>query len=147
MLTTPERKYFVLIADDSEDDSFFFERALRQSRRFTVVGSVRNGEEIIAYLTGQGQYADRQLWPMPDVLMMDLIMPRLSGTAVLEWLHTHQIPGMKTVIISGSALAQDIQRVKELGAAAFYSKSAQHEKLLEMVRNLEEFVMASPSGT
>ena len=57
-------------ADDSEEDSFFMERALRQSVRFELVGSVRNGEEAIAYLSGQGQYADRELWPLPQLLLM-----------------------------------------------------------------------------
>jgi CheY-like chemotaxis protein len=130
----------VLIADDSEEDSFFMERALRQSVRFELVGSVRNGEEAIAYLSGQGQYADRELWPLPQLLLMDLKMPRLNGFELLEWLQRQKFPGLKVVVLSGSSMVGDIQKVKSLGAGAFYAKSAQNAKLIELVRNLEEFM-------
>lgn len=143
MLAKSSQKCSVLIADDSEEDSFFMERALRQSVRFEVVGSVRNGEEAIAYLSGQGQYADRELWPLPELLLMDLKMPRLNGFEVLEWLQKQNFPGLKVVVLSGSSMAGDIQKVKSLGAGAFYTKSAQNAKLVELVRNLEEFLLNS----
>jgi CheY-like chemotaxis protein len=141
------KKYSVLLADDSEEDSFFMERALRQARRFAVVGSVRNGEEAIAYLSGQGLYADRQLWPFPDVLLMDMKMPRVNGFKVLEWLQQQSFPGLKVVILSGSSVAMDVQRVKTMGADAFYAKTAQHAELLKLIEGLEELLMASgPNG-
>lgn len=140
------QKFSVLIADDSEEDSFFLERALRHSKRFELVGSVRNGEEVIAYFLGEGQYADRQLWPVPDLLMIDLKMPRRSGLEVLEWLQGQNFPNLKVVVLTGSSVAQDIEKVRSLGAGAFYTKSLQHGKLIEMVKKLEEFVTAVNGG-
>jgi CheY-like chemotaxis protein len=150
------KKYSVLIADDSEEDSFFMERALRESKRFQVVGSVRNGEEAIAYLSGTGVYADRQLWPFPDLILIDLKMPRLDGFEVLEWLQKQNFPSLKAVVLSGASIAGDIQRLRNLGADAFYAKTLQHAQLIEFVKNLEAFLLDSsplekspmpPSGT
>jgi CheY-like chemotaxis protein len=141
------KKYSVLITDDSEEDSFFMERALREATRFQVVGSVRDGAEAIAYLSGQGAYADRQLWPFPDVLLMDLKMPRLSGFDVLEWLQEQNFPGLKVVILSGSSVAVDVQRVRSLGADAFYEKNEGHAQLIKLIKGLEDLLMASgPNG-
>ncbi|HEX4644336.1 MAG TPA: response regulator, partial [Verrucomicrobiae bacterium] len=140
------QKCFVLIADDSEEDSFFLERALRHSTLFELVGSVRNGEEVIAYFSGEGQYADRQLWPLPNLLLMDLKMPRRSGMEVLEWLKGQRFPNLKVVVLTGSSVAQDIEKVRSLGADAFFTKSLQHGKLIEMVKKLEEFVTGANGG-
>jgi CheY-like chemotaxis protein len=141
------KKYFVLVADDSEEDSFFIERALRKSTQFQVVSSVRNGEEAIAYLSGQGQYADRQLWPLPHVLLMDLKMPVLGGFLVLEWLQRRSFPALKVVILSGSSVASDIRKVRALGADAFYAKPAHHTGLSQVVNDLERLLLASgPNG-
>jgi CheY-like chemotaxis protein len=143
----PSKKYAVLIADDSEDDSFFLERALRQSKHFQVVGAVPDGRDAIAYLAGEGMYADRQLWPLPDVLLVDLHMPDMDGLAVLEWRQQQNFPDLKVVILSGSNIAGDIQKVQKLGADAFYVKSAEHGQLLELIANLEAFLLASgPNG-
>jgi CheY-like chemotaxis protein len=142
------KKYSVLIADDSEEDSFFMERALRESKHFQVVGSVRNGEEALAYLGGTGVYSDRQLWPFPDLILIDLKMPRLDGFQVLEWLQKQSFPSLKAVVLSGASIAGDIQRVRNLGADAFYAKTLQHAQLIEFVRNLETFLLDStPLGT
>jgi CheY-like chemotaxis protein len=137
------KKYLVLIADDSEDDSFFLERVLRESSRFQVVGSVRNGNEAIAYLSGEGQYADRQLWPFPDLLLLDLKMPLMDGFKVLEWRQGRTLPEMKIVILSGSSIAADIRRIQQLGADAFYVKTTEYEQMIEMVRNLEKVLLAA----
>ncbi|MDB6021952.1 MAG: putative response regulator, CheY [Pedosphaera sp.] len=147
MSENTNEKYSVLIADDSEADSFFMERALRQSTRFHVIGSVRNDEEAIAYLSGQGAYADRQLWPFPNLLLMDLKTPRRAGSEVAEWLRAHPQPGLKVVNLSGSAIQSDIKRVKALGGDAFLTSSAPHEQLIELVARLERFLLApGPHG-
>ncbi|WP_050785932.1 response regulator [Pedosphaera parvula] len=135
------KKYSVLIADDSEEDSFFMERALRESTRFQVVGSVRDGEEAVAYLGGTGTYSDRQLWPFPDLVLIDLKMPRLDGFQVLEWLQKQNFSSLKAVVLSGASIAGDIQRVRSLGADAFYAKTLQHARLIELVKNLEAFLL------
>ena len=135
-------KSLVLIANDSEEDSFFLERALRQSARFHVVGSVRNSGETIAYLCEKGPYADRQLWPFPSVLLMDF-HSAADRHEVMAWLK--QQPGLhlKGTDLSGSPLKQDTRKVKELGAEAFSPNTSQHAELLRLVACLEELLLAA----
>jgi CheY-like chemotaxis protein len=138
-----KEKYSVLIVDDSEENSFFMERALRQSIRLRVIGSVRNAEETIAYLSGQGIYADRQLWPFPNVMLLDLKTPGHNSANVPEWLRGHPQPDLKIVVPSGSRIQIEIEKVKALGADAFSANTPQHAKLIELVASLEKFFLSA----
>lgn len=136
-----DRKYSVLIADDSEDDRFFIERALRYSTRLHLVGAVPDGAEAIKYLDGQGVYGDRQLWPFPDLFLLDLKMPLKNGFEVLEWLQHKNFPQFKVVVLTSSALEQDIARVRSLGVEAFHTKSEKFTELLEVVKSFENYLL------
>ena len=84
-------KLNVLIADDLEIDRWLLKDAFHSTAScFKVVGEVEDGEQVIAYLAGRGQYADRERFPFPDVLLMDLMMPRKNGFEVLEWLESNR---------------------------------------------------------
>jgi CheY-like chemotaxis protein len=135
------KKYSVLIADDSEDDRFFIERALRYSTRLQLVGAVADGAEAIKYLDGQGVYGDRQLWPFPDLFLLDLKMPLKTGFEVLEWLQKQDFPQFKVVVLSNSALEPDIARVRTLGVEAFHTKSEKFTELLDVVKSLENYLL------
>jgi CheY-like chemotaxis protein len=135
------KKYSVLVADDSEDYRFFIERALRYSTRLQLVGAVADGAEAIKYLDGQGVYGDRQLWPFPDLFLLDLKMPLKSGFEVLEWLQKEEFPQFKVVVLTNSALEQDIARVRGLGVEAFHTKSEKFTELLDVVKSLENYLL------
>jgi two-component system response regulator len=135
------KKYSVLLADDSEDDRFFIERALRYSSRLHLVGAVHDGAEAIKYLDGQGVYGDRQLWPFPDLFLLDLKMPLKNGFEVLEWLQLQDFPQFKVVVLTSSTLEQDIARVRSLGVEAFHSKSEKFTELLEVVKAFENYLL------
>src|SRR3974377_1110406 len=82
-----ERKHRVLIADDYEADRFFLKEVIRRhAPLLEVVGEVGDGDEVIAYLWGYGQYADREKYPLPELLILDVRMPRMTGLQVLEGL-------------------------------------------------------------
>src|SRR5436190_1152068 len=108
--------YSVLLADDSEDDRLFTRLAFRNHPRLVIVEEVTNGEETIAYLSGTGVYSDRRRYPFPDLLLLDLRMPRFDGFEVLEWLQRQQFRDLKVVVVSGSFLPPDIARTLALGA-------------------------------
>jgi CheY-like chemotaxis protein len=141
------KRHFVLVADDCEAESFFIERALRNSTQFQVVSSVRNGVEVIAYLSGDGQYADRQLWPFPDVLLMNLKEARLDSFDVVEWLQRGSFTALKVVILASSSLASQIRNVRAVGGDAFQPQNVQHVRLTQLVNDIERLVSSSgPNG-
>jgi CheY-like chemotaxis protein len=130
-------KLAVLLADDSEDDRFFMRRAIDHNSRLVVVGEVQDGEEAVAYLSGRGAYANREQHPFPDVLLLDLKMPRKTGHEVLQWLQTQSFEDLRVIVVSGSILPDDITKSAALGADGYLKKSYLGEEQQIMAREIE----------
>ena len=130
----------MLMAEDDDNDVFFVERALKQADIIHPWHRVRNGEEAIAYLHGDGQYRDRERFPLPQFLLLDLKMPRKNGFEVIEWVR--QQPGLKRlpiVVLTSSREDPDVNRAYELGANTYLVKPVKFENLVEMVKALNAF--------
>jgi CheY-like chemotaxis protein len=140
-------KHRVLIADDSEDDRLFLKRAIaRHAPLLEVVAEVEDGDEVITYLEGHGRYADRQKYPLPDLLSMDARMPRVSGIEVLEWLRLQNFPSMKIAMLADASAIVFKDEALCLGLDHFYLKSIETRQLTEVVRKLQAELEASPEG-
>jgi CheY-like chemotaxis protein len=113
----------ILVAEDRPDDVLMLKRAFEQAAIETPIYFVNDGEEAIAYLQGSGKFANRDEYPLPDLLVLDLKMPRKNGFEVLEWLR--QRPGLgslRTVVLTTSDRIWDVNRAYELGANSFLVK-------------------------
>ncbi|PYJ82758.1 MAG: two-component system response regulator [Verrucomicrobia bacterium] len=131
------REYVVLLADDDPNDVFLLQRAFQKTNIANPLQVVRDGEEAMAYLSGQAQYADRQRHPLPVLLLLDLKMPRKSGFEVLRWLR--QQAGLKrlpVVVLTSSNQSPDINKAFDLGANSYIVKPGGFDSLVEMVKNL-----------
>lgn len=133
-----ERKHRVLIADDYEADRFFLKETIRRhAPLLEVVGEVEDGEEVIAYLWGYGRYADRELYPLPELLIMDVRMPRMTGVQVLEWMKTQTLPPMKVAVLADTSSELFRDRVRDLGLKHFYSKLMSPAEMADLIKRLE----------
>jgi len=83
----------ILVAEDDTADAFFLERAFSKVGIPTALHFVRDGQEVLDYLLGEGQFSDRNAHPGPDLLLLDLKMPRLDGFQVLDVIRER--PGIK----------------------------------------------------
>jgi|SRR6266850_2319442 len=119
----PAKKYKVLIVDDSDDDRFLLKRALHKSLCCEVIGCAEDGQKAIDYLCGSGLYADRQRFPLPDLMLLDLKMPRVNGFEVLNWLRERTGPILKVIVLSSSFLPEDIARTLSMGADHYMVKA------------------------
>jgi FOG: CheY-like receiver len=119
-----ETKYFtVLLVEDDLNDIFLVKRAFKMARLATPLQVVTDGEEAIAYLKGEGRYADRDAHPLPKLIVMDIKMPRKTGFEVLEWIKSDgPLRRIPIVIVSSSDRPGDINRAYELGANAYMIK-------------------------
>jgi CheY-like chemotaxis protein len=134
----------VLMVDDSEDDRFLMRMAFRNHPTLTIIGEVGDGEEAKAYLSGTGIYRDRQKHPFPDLMLLDLKMPRCNGFEVMAWLQTQSFPGLKVVVLSGSFMEEDIAQSLALGANDYQTKTASKPEQAQIVQELEELMTGGP---
>jgi CheY-like chemotaxis protein len=123
----------ILLAEDNPDDVLIFQIAFRRATLPYDIYVVRDGEQAIAYLTGAGQYADRQRFPFPDVLVLDLKMPICSGFEVLEWLRSQPEKKVRVMILSSSDDVRDMRKAADLGVGDFFVKSP---RLLDVMQHL-----------
>jgi CheY-like chemotaxis protein len=117
-----EYKATVLVAEDSEDDLFLLTRAFRRAGLTHCLVPVADGEKAIEYLQGQS--------PAPDLLLLDLKMPKVDGFGVLEWLQHRPELRMPAIVYSTSEEPEDKQRAKQLGAADYLVKTADFQSLV-----------------
>src|SRR5882724_12803021 len=130
----------VLVAEDDPSDVFFLKRAFNLAGVPTTLYFVRDGQEAIDYLEGENGYADRETHPLPDLVLLDLKMPRMNGFDVLEWLRKQ--PGLKRLLVTvltSSDQPQDINRAYDLGANSYLLKPNSTNDLAEVVKRLQRY--------
>lgn len=124
----------ILVAEDDLTDAFFLERAFKRAGIAVTLHFVRDGQEVIDYLRGSGQFTDRRRHPLPQLVLLDLKMPRLDGFDVLEWTRKQPaLNGLVIVIFSSSGEPQDINRAYGLGANSYIVKPHSMGELMELV--------------
>jgi CheY-like chemotaxis protein len=134
----PERP--ILIAEDNPQDILLIEYALQQGNIRCGFQVVNDGEQALAYLNGSEKYQDRQAYPIPSILLLDLNMPLLSGFEVLAWIRQQpDFHGLPVVVLSHSTEARDITRAYEMGATSFLTKPLQASELLSLVQALQGY--------
>lgn len=142
-----EKIHTVLIADDYEADRFFLKEAIRRNAsKLQVIAEVEDGSEVVNYLSGKGKFADREMYPMPEVLITDMRMPRMTGLEVLEWLQKQNMPRLKIAVLSDSSAAVFEPKARELGVKHFFSKVANPSELLHLVKLLQDELECGGQG-
>ncbi len=130
----------ILMAEDDENDVFFLERAFKQAQIVNPIHRVKDGEEAIAWLHGDGLYADREKFPLPCLILVDLKMPRKNGFEVLSWLRGQAgLKRIPVIVLTSSREDSDVNHAYELGANTYLVKPVQFEGLAEIIKMLAIF--------
>ena len=143
------KQFTVLLVEDDLNDIFIVKRAFRTAHIQNPLQVVTDGEEAINYLRGAGKYGDRIAHPFPQLIVMDIKMPRLSGFEVLEWVKKNGQPlrRIPIIIVSSSDSPDDINRAYELGANAYMIKPMDYravEHLFECITHYWGLECAKP---
>jgi CheY-like chemotaxis protein len=139
------RQYGILIVDDLESDRRLLELAIRRATGLAILGLLESGEKTLAWLAGTGEFADRTRHPLPDLLVLNLIMPRITGFDILAWLREHPIKNLKVVIVSGSLEAGTRQRALDAGADYFWEKPMEFSGWTHIAKALEQYLQSTTS--
>jgi len=115
--------WIVLYVEDEEDDVYFMRRSFCRAGLEECLKTVADGQAAIDYLSGCGLFANRLIYPMPAVVLLDLNLPTVSGFQVLTWIRQQpEFQDLPVIIFSSSARGEDRLRAKELGASDYMEK-------------------------
>ncbi|MDZ8187721.1 MAG: response regulator [Nostoc sp. ChiSLP02] len=130
----------ILLVEDERADVFRIQRAFQKANATSALEVVSDGEQAIHYLSGQSIYQDRDRYPIPILILLDLKLPRYSGFEVLTWLRNESnIKHLPVVVLTSSEQQIDIDRAYSLGANSYLVKPPDTNTLLEMARSLGLF--------
>ncbi|MCI0521513.1 MAG: response regulator [Chloroflexi bacterium] len=130
----------ILLAEDDPDDRYLISEALDETRLSTSLYVVENGEELLDYLTRHGAYSDPEKWPLPNLILLDLNMPRKDGREVLAEIKARpELRRIPIVVLTTSHAEEDILRTYELGVSGFITKPVSFNDLLDIMKAIETY--------
>ncbi len=127
----------ILYAEDNGDDVFIFKLAFKRATLPHTLHIVEDGQYAIEWLQGSNQYSDREKYPMPEVLVTDIKMPRKNGFELLEWVRAQkQFANLPVIVLSSSDEPRDVKRAYELGATSYFVKTPQFQDVILFLRTI-----------
>lgn len=130
----------ILLVEDDLNDIFLVKRAFKMAHIQNPLQVVTDGLEAMSYLRGDGKHADREAYPLPRLVVMDLKMPRKTGFEVLEWVkRDRRLRLLPVVIVSSSDNPADINRAYELGANAYMVKPVDFRAVEHLFASITQY--------
>ncbi len=135
-----KRPIVILIADDDAEDRMLIQEALDESRLKNQIQFVENGEELMEYLTNRGKFNNKDKYPSPGLILLDLNMPKKDGREALKEIkandHLRLIP---IVVLTTSKAEEDILKTYDLGVSSFITKPVTFSALVDVMRTLSKY--------
>ena len=135
-----KKSALILMADDDEDDQMFTKEAFEENFILNEIRFVSNGVELLDYLKQRNQYADAASHPRPDIILLDLNMPKMDGREALQ--HIKSDPELRTipvVVLTTSKAEQDVLKTYDLGVNCFITKPVSFSDFIETARSIGHF--------
>src|SRR5579864_2648292 len=129
----------ILQVDDDPNDVFLLKHAMTKVGVANPVQVVTDGREAIDYLQGVGRFADREKFPFPCLVLLDLKLPYVMGLDVLKWIRQRPGTALTVLMLTASGEEADIAAAYRLGANGFLTKPSEASKLQDMVRAIKDF--------
>lgn len=128
----------ILLVEDNPDDIILTKIALEKSRVANKVVVAEDGVEALEYLFGQGKYSGRDTTKLPEVVLLDIKLPRISGLEVLKKIRSNPVTRLlPVVILTSSSMDRDVVGGYELGCNSYITKPVDFEQFVAAVRQLE----------
>ncbi|MFT7625488.1 MAG: CheY-like chemotaxis protein [Myxococcota bacterium] len=130
----------ILVVEDSPDDADILEDAVEGARLRNPVRFVEDGAEAVDYLEGNGQYANRDEYPFPGLVILDINLPKLNGLEVLEKIRANpDTRDLPVVMLTVSNSDEDVLRSYELETVVYIQKPVTADNLTAVVQSLQQF--------
>jgi CheY-like chemotaxis protein len=130
----------LLHVEDDPNDVLLLQRAFRKANAPLTIQAVTDGDKAVAYLAGVDEYADREKFPLPAVVLLDLKMPRKSGLEVLQWIRSNAALRRAIVIIfTSSKHDEDVNKAYEIGANSYLVKPVGFDMLVDVAKMIQQY--------
>lgn len=130
----------VLLVEDDDNDIVLIQREMHKAGARVDLHVVRDGEQAIMYLEGVGPFADRSRYPLPELMLLDLKLPRKSGHEVLEWVRTSErLKELPIAVLTSSMEPEGVSKAYDLGARSCLLKPLTDQALTALLRELDMF--------
>ncbi len=134
------KRITILMAEDETDDQILMRRALGESRLLHELYIVKDGEELLDYLYHRRQYSELAIAPRPDLILLDLYLPKIDGKEALQAIKADpKLRRIPIVVLTSSRAEEDIRHSYELGASSYLTKPMTFELLVEAVNTLGDY--------
>jgi len=128
----------VLHVDDDPNDTALLQVAFAKADVDFEIHNVGDGDQVMDYLAGAGEYADRARYRLPGLVLLDLKMPRVEGLEVLKWIREQSsLRSLRVVILTTSELYRDVNTAYQLGANSYLVKPIEFEQFVRMSQSLK----------
>ncbi|MGV3774447.1 MAG: response regulator [Verrucomicrobiales bacterium] len=132
--------FTILHVEDDPNDVLLLQRAFKKSNVAASVHAVNDGDKAVAYLSGVDAFQDREKYPLPNLALLDLKMPRKSGLEVLQWVRSQpELKRLIVVVFTSSKHDEDINRAYDYGANSYLVKPVGFDALVQLVKTLDEY--------
>src|SRR6266404_5449135 len=137
----------VLVVEDNPSDVALLERAFSKGGPEVPLHFARDGQEALNYLKGVDRFADRSLYPLPTLLVVDLKLPEIDGFDIIQKVRKDsELRNLRIVVLSSSSEPSDISRAHDLGANAYHVKPNDPNALVGMVEGLRTYWVDRNAG-
>ncbi|SRR5581483_1323687 len=125
----------VLVVEDNDDDLMLMKMACQRTGIPHSLQVVTDGDTAVDYMAGAGPYADRLAHPLPDLIFLDIRLPKRDGHEVLEWIRARpEFKLLPVVMLTNSAHPEDVDRAYKLGVTSYLRKIASPAEFGQAVR-------------
>jgi len=138
--STTAEKFSILIADDDADDRELIKAAFEENNFRHNIKFVEDGEELLKYLRRKGNYADEADHPLPQIILLDLNMPKKDGREALKEIKTdNYLKYIPVIVLTTSTEQKDVQKIYELGVNSFVIKPVTFRQLVAFANTLGKY--------
>lgn len=139
-MSNDRKQITILVAEDSPNDQVLIKQAFLESQLLWRLHIVKDGEELLDYLHHRRQYSDLASAPRPDLILLDLYLPKIDGKEAIQAIKADpNLRRIPIVMLTSSKAEEDIHRSYELGASSYLAKPKTFELLVEAVKILGEY--------
>ena len=145
-----QKPFIMLLAEDDCDDRYLISEALDESGVDSQLYIVENGEELIDYLKHRGKFANKEEFPRPELILLDLNMPRMDGREALAQIKKDpDLQMIPVVVLTTSQADEDIPKTYGMGVTGFITKPMTFSGLVDILKAVGNYWFQSvtlPSG-